>query len=68
MTRVEIQIRTVAMNFWASLEHQIRYKNDVVVQPEIVEMLSACADRIAETDWEMMQLRDQIAAQGKGHR
>lgn len=68
MTRVEIQIRTVAMNFWASLEHQIRYKNDVVVQPEIVEKLSACADRIAETDWEMMQLRDQIAAQGKEHR
>ena len=66
--QVEIQIRTMAMDFWASLEHQIRYKNDVVVQPEIVEMLSACADRIAETDWEMMQLRDQIAAQGKGHR
>lgn len=59
--RVEIQIRTVAMDFWASLEHDIKYKKDVVDCDEIVKELKDCADTIDETDKRMMELRDRIS-------
>lgn len=58
--RVEIQIRTVAMDFWASLEHQLRYKNDIEDAEEIEKKLKTCADTIASTDIEMMSIRNQI--------
>lgn len=58
--RVEIQIRTVAMDFWASLEHDIKYKKEVKDCDRIVAELKTCADTIAATDCKMMQLRDQI--------
>lgn len=58
--RVELQIRTVAMDFWASLEHDIKYKKDVKDCDRIVAELKDCADTIADTDRKMMQLRDQI--------
>ena len=60
--RVEIQIRTVAMDFWASLEHDIKYKNEVCDCPEIGQELKECADIIADTDRRMMALRDKISA------
>lgn len=50
---VEIQIRTMAMDFWASLEHQLKYKPSAVITPEISEELRECAERIAETDMRM---------------
>lgn len=60
LIRVEIQIRTVAMDFWASLEHQIRYKNDSPKAQSIAAELKACADTIAQTDLTMQKLRDRI--------
>lgn len=58
--RVEVQIRTVAMDFWASLEHQIKYKKDVPEHDEIVKELKQCAETIAETDLKMQELRRRI--------
>ena len=58
--RVELQIRTVAMDFWASLEHDIKYKKDVQNCDDIVAALKECADTIADTDRRMMELRDNI--------
>ncbi len=51
--RVEVQIRTIAMDFWASLEHELHYKTDGVVPPGIAEELAGCAAVIAETDRRM---------------
>lgn len=56
--QVEIQIRTVAMNFWASLEHQIKYKQDIPNQEELIQELKECADTITQTDWKMMEIRE----------
>ena len=53
---VEIQIRTVAMDFWATLEHGIRYKSTDEVPQSIVDELRACADVITETDYKMQEI------------
>lgn len=55
-TPVEIQIRTVAMDFWATLEHGIRYKNTEEVSQQIVDQLRECADVITETDYKMQEI------------
>lgn len=57
---VEVQIRTIAMDFWASLEHQIRYKHNISEQEKINAELKACADIITETDQRMLKLRMQV--------
>lgn len=57
---VEIQIRTIAMDFWASLEHQMKYKQEIPNQQEVIERLRKCADVISETDREMLMIRNQI--------
>ncbi|MEG1472213.1 MAG: GTP pyrophosphokinase family protein [Clostridia bacterium] len=59
--RVEIQVRTVAMDFWASLEHQMKYKHADVTDESISTDLKACADVIAATDIHMQELRNRIA-------
>ena len=53
---VEIQIRTVAMDFWATLEHGIRYKATDEVPQGIVDQLRNCADVITETDYKMQEI------------
>ncbi len=53
---VEIQIRTVAMDFWATLEHGIRYKSTDAVPQSVVDELRACADVITETDYKMQKI------------
>ena len=53
---VEIQIRTIAMDFWASLEHQLRYKNDVEATTALKYRLKLCAERSAELDSEMQSI------------
>jgi putative GTP pyrophosphokinase len=58
--KVEVQIRTIAMDFWASLEHQIKYKADLPEQEQISSELKSCADVIAETDLKMLALRNKI--------
>lgn len=59
----EIQLRTVAMDFWASLEHDIRYKADKSKLPQgINEEMLACADKIAEIDRQMQDMYLRIKA------
>lgn len=53
---VEIQIRTMAMNFWASLEHKLRYKSDGEIPKFIADELKACSETIAETDLKMQRI------------
>ena len=57
---VEIQIRTIAMDFWSSLEHQMKYKKNVKNQEMIGEELKRCADEIATTDINMQAIRNMI--------
>ena len=57
---VELQIRTMAMDFWASLEHQIKYKYDGVIPDEVKEELVECANSIYETDEKMMKLNKRV--------
>lgn len=57
---VEIQIRTIAMDFWASLEHQLKYKPSAEISPDISEELRQCAERIAETDYQMQKIYTQV--------
>ena len=57
---VEIQIRTIAMDFWSSLEHQMKYKKHIKNQNLIVEELKRCADEIATTDINMQAIRNMI--------
>lgn len=61
LMRVEVQLRTVAMDFWASLEHQIKYKKECTHDKELVRDLKLCADTIAETDLRMLELRERMA-------
>ena len=58
--RVEVQIRTVAMDYWASLEHRMKYKQDIENADEIMAALKECADTIAATDLKMMEIREKI--------
>jgi putative GTP pyrophosphokinase len=58
---VEIQIRTIAMDFWASLEHQLKYKPSASITPEISQELREYAERIAETDLQMQRIFMQIS-------
>lgn len=60
MMRVEVQIRTIAMDFWASLEHQLRYKQIINNEEEITKELKECADIIADTDIRMLNIRNKI--------
>lgn len=58
----EIQIRTIAMDFWASLEHDIHYKADRAKLPAgIDEEMFACAEKIAEIDRQMQDMYRRIA-------
>ena len=56
----EIQLRTIAMDCWASLEHQLKYKKAVRSTALIVEELKRCADEMASTDLSMQTIRDLI--------
>ena len=56
----EIQLRTIAMDSWASLEHQLKYKKNVNNQELIVGELKKCADELASCDLSMQTIRDLI--------
>ena len=58
--KVEIQIRTVAMDFWASLEHKINYKFEGKVPQYIKDELVECAHMISDVDARMLHLNEQI--------
>ena len=57
---VEIQIRTIAMDFWASLEHQIHYKKDYSMPDNIVDELKSIAETIHDTDKRMQNLAEYL--------
>ncbi len=56
LVNVEVQIRTIAMDFWASLEHELKYKSDTEVSSELAVQLKECAETIAATDSKMQQI------------
>lgn len=60
---VEVQMRTIAMDFWASLEHKLRYKKNI--NPQTAEQLAmeleACAEESAKLDEKMLQIRNRIS-------
>lgn len=58
--KVEVQIRTIAMDFWASLEHQMKYKKEIKNENEISQRLYFCAEESAKLDEEMMAIRQEI--------
>lgn len=58
--KVEVQLRTIAMDFWASLEHKMKYKKDIEGSEDIVAELSECAERIAELDKKMQDINESI--------
>lgn len=58
--KVEVQFRTIAMDFWASLEHKLKYKRSVDNAEEIVEQLKVCADSIEVLDYQMQDIRNKI--------
>ena len=60
MMKVEVQLRTIAMDFLASLDHKLRYKQNIDNADEIVEELKECADIIAGVDLKMQDIRKKI--------
>ena len=61
---IEIQLRTIAMNFWASTEHQLRYKKDRDFSPEMHAQLKECAELMAKADEEMQKLAQNLNLSG----
>ncbi len=63
LMKVEIQLRTLAMDFWASLEHQLRYKKDFEFTGEMADELKMCAEQSAALDLRMEALRKLVNSQ-----
>ena len=64
---VEVQLRTIAMDFWASLEHKLRYKKDIPADKAkyLEDEMLACAQISADLDMRMQNVRDVIAENAK---
>ena len=61
--QVEVQFRTIAMNFWASIEHKVKYKKDIDASTsDIVEKLRGCAESIHSIDLRMQEISECIEA------
>lgn len=58
--RVEVQFRTIAMDFWASLEHKLKYKKNIKNAESISDELFYCAELISQLDGRMQQIRERI--------
>ena len=63
---LEVQIRTIAMDCWANIEHQLKYKRDIPDQKLIVQELKRCADEITSTDLSLQTIREVIESHGEG--
>ena len=61
--KVEVQFRTIAMDFWASLEHKLKYKKNNENAEEISKELQRCAEASSQLDLRMQALRDRIEAE-----
>ena len=60
--KVEIQLRTITMDCWACLEHQMKYKQDMTDAALLTEELRRCADAMAATDLSMQAIREKMQA------
>lgn len=59
--RVEVQFRTIAMDFWASLEHKLKYKKNIETDlQEISAELKTCAEEISRLDNKMQEIHNKI--------
>lgn len=58
--KAEIQLRTIAMDCWASLEHQLKYKKNIKNTDLIVSELKRCADEMASTDLTLQTIREMM--------
>ena len=58
----EVQLRTLAMDCWAGIEHQLKYKQEVPDQRLIVQERRKCADEITSTDLSLETIRNLIEA------
>lgn len=65
MMRVEVQFRTIAMDFWASLEHKMKYKKNIRKAENISDELFYCAELISQLDGRMQQIRKKIEDDGE---
>ena len=63
--KCEVQIRTIAMDFWASLEHQLKYKGSTEVSEDLLQRLKICSEAITEVDVEMQEIHKQIISDKK---
>ncbi|MCI5871384.1 GTP pyrophosphokinase [Streptococcus sp.] len=61
---IEVQLRTIAMDSWASLEHQMKYKHDIKNPERLVKELKRCADELASCDLSMQTIRQLIQEGG----
>ena len=57
---IEIQLRTIAMDCWANIEHQLKYKQNIPDQALLLQELKRCADEITSTDLSLQTIRDLI--------
>ena len=62
--KVEVQIRTIAMDFWATLEHELLYKNQTIDREEIAAELKECAEIITGADTKMLSIRKRVEESG----
>ena len=60
IVRVEVQLRTIAMDFWATLEHGMKYKREVKDADRIVAELKDCAEQVYALDTRMQELKERI--------
>ena len=60
MVPVEIQFRSIVMDAWASLEHELRYKNKGELKPEIVDSLKECAESLHYIDERLSKIRHEV--------
>ena len=63
--KVEVQFRTISMDWWASLEHKIRYKKDVLIPDGVVDELKDCAEAAATLDKRMESISKRIYGKEK---
>ncbi len=58
--KVEIQIRTIAMDFWASLEHEMKYKHEIPNEEQVSAALRQCSYDIADVERRMLEIRNSL--------
>ena len=63
---LEVQLRTIAMDCWANIEHQLKYKQNIPDQALLLQELKRCADEITSTDLSLQTIRDLIEHHEEG--